>query len=350
MTLTIKELNTIENKDFIDFCDHNQQCWTHHKGIAMLDNNLNLSFGVAEGGKLLAFCPLVMETRTIANNVYNVGSLWGISLPGPVISAEINGDDHLKKINNLLYENLQFIAKKHKIVKITYNLSSSYYNRQRRVFLYNELTRYGFLDNSLKMMLLDLKLNEQDSLKKLSKGHRSILKKYCEGSRFEYLNWKNAPLSFDQFAQCMLTIEQFTEPHLEYLYTLYQHENAEICHAYYQEKLVGSAVFLKCHDVVQYHEAQRFIAEDIPVHHLIVWNAIHKYREDNYEFMDMGVFSYHSQLNYILSSKTDRVAVFKRGFGSEILPFMLGEAYFDRPFFEAEFQQRIMKYKETILL
>lgn len=349
MTLTIKEIKDLDCQDLAAFCDKNPECWVHHKGIARQSNDRNLSFAIVGGSSLLAFCPLNLEIRMIKESSYNIGSLWGISLPGPVISSAVQGGKHLKEINKLLYEHINITAKKNKIAKIAYNYSSSYYNQQKPRVLYNELTRHGFLGISLKMVLLDLKLSEQVCWKNLSKGHRSILKKYLEGSRCEFLDQENARLPFDSFAKIMLTIESFTEPHLNYLYMLYQDGNAEICHAYYQDKLVGSAVFLKDHNTVQYHEAERFVSEDVPVHHLIVWNAINKYRQDNYEFMDMGVFSYHSQLNYITSKKTEHVAIFKRGFGGDILPFMLGEKYFDPDFFEIEFQQRIARYKEMIV-
>jgi len=64
--------------------------------------------------------------------------------------------------------------------------------------------------------------------------------------------------------------------------------------------------------------------------------------------MDLGVFSYHSHLNYILSNKASAIAMFKRGFGGKVLPFLLGEKYFDRTYFEVEYQQRIFRYSETI--
>ena len=116
----------------------------------------------------------------------------------------------------------------------------------------------------------------------------------------------------------------------------------------YQNDIVGSAFFLKYGNAVQYHAAQRWTDKNIPVHHLIIWEATKKFRHEGYELMDLGVFSHHPQLNYIISEKSKAVTVFKKGFGGRVVPFVMGERYFDSNCFAQEYSHRISRYKETI--
>ncbi len=198
------------------------------------------------------------------------------------------------------------------------------------------------------MILWDLTKTEEESWQDLSKGHRSILKKYLNISDCHYINFFEAALDFKQFAEMMLTIGEFSKSYLKYFYALFQQNHLEIVHLIYHEKIVGMAVFLKYHNTVQYYAASRFTEEAIPVHHLLVWKAHQKYRDEGFQYMDLGVFSYHAHLNYLPSNKAKGVSMFKRGFGGKVLPFLLGEKYFNRTYFEVEYQQRIAKYGETI--
>jgi hypothetical protein len=191
-------------------------------------------------------------------------------------------------------------------------------------------------------------LSEAECWKKLSKGHRSILKKYRDIGNSEYINRDNSFLDSGRFSEAMLAITNPSESRLQYLYALYQEGHIDICNLIYHGDVIGSAVFLKYGNAVQYCGAKRFTDKEIPVHHLILWEAIAKYREEHYQFMDLGVFSYHSQLNYIASEKANSVAVFKRGFGGRVVPFVIGEKYFDRTYFEREYSDRVSRYGETI--
>lgn len=349
MDISIKELKDLGTDKWVEFCDNNSNCWVHHKGAGFLNNKESLSFVIKEGNRIIALCPFVVEEKKYNGENFKIGSLFGLSIPGPVIADAAEGKDYCKKIRNLIYDTVQKKSTQENIAKVTFNYSSFLYGKGSVVPLLNELSRYGFLDASLKMILFDLELKENEAWKNLSKGHRSILKKFLDISRCEYLNYENAKLELQEFSAIMLTIEDFTEPYLRYLFELYKQGNAEICHLIFESKVAGSAFFLKYHNTVQYHEAERFTKEDIPVHHLIVWKSMEKFRQEKYRFMNFGVFSYKSQLNYAVSEKAAAISVFKRGFGGKVLPFVLGEKYFNRSYFELEYNDRISKYKETMI-
>jgi len=200
----------------------------------------------------------------------------------------------------------------------------------------------------MKTILLDLTTAEEELWKGISKGHKSVTKKFIDETSCEYIVQDNQNLDLSKFSELVLKIEDFIEPHLKYLYVLYQGGHVEICNLIYKNSIVGSALFLKHGQVVQYHEAERFTDNNLPVHHLIIWKSIQKYKKQSYKLMDLGVFSYESQLNYMSSEKTKAIGVFKRGFGGKITPFIMGEKYFNPDYFEKEYLCRIASYRETI--
>ena len=349
MSIAVKKFNDTDVKDrWLSFCDSNLNCWLHHKGVLFLEDRNLSSFVLVEDGHTVAICPIITETVVDDEGSFNVGSLFGLSLPCPVVSGEIEKEKHLKKIRKIIYGHIQEEATRHDIAKISFNFSSCSYAGKSSDLMYNELTRYGFLGTSLSMRLLDLRLSEEELWKNLSKGHRSILKKFINISKCKHLDRDNLPLKFDKFSEIVSTIANFPESELKYLYALYQEGHVEICHLFYQDEIIGSAVFLKYGSAVQFHAAERFTDKDIPVHHLLLWGSAKKFKRESYKLMDFGVSSYYSQLNYIASEKTRTIAVFKQGFGCNVLPFVMGERYFNRGYFEKEYNNRISKYKETI--
>ncbi|MBP7088048.1 MAG: hypothetical protein KBB01_01975 [Candidatus Omnitrophica bacterium] len=348
MGIVIKNLKELSHSEWLDFCKGNPNCWLHHKSMIFLPSEQSLSFALTDDNRIIAICPLVIEEKIIDRNTFYIGSLFGLSLPSAVISDKVSSESQIKKINNIICQHINSLADRHKIAKITFNFSSFLYSGVNSEFLRKELIRYGFLDNSLLILLLDLKLSEEEHWKNLSKGHRSILKKFKDSTTCEYLNYKNNPLNFEQFSAMMLKIEKFQPNHLHYLHELFKEGNLEISNLVFKQNIVGSAVFLKYGATVQYHEAERFTNENIPVHHLIVWDTVKKYQKERYLFMDLGVFSYNSCLNYTVSEKSRLVAIFKRGFGAKVLPFIIGEKYFDSGYFDWEYQQRISAYKKEI--
>jgi len=348
MGIVIKDLKELGSNEWLGFCKDNPGCWLHHKGMVFLPEKQPVSFVLIDDNQSIAICPLFTEEKLIDKSTFKIGSLFGLSLPSPVITNRISSESQIKKINNIICQHIDSIANKYKIAKITFNFSSLQYNGISSELLRQELIRYGFLDNSLLMLLLDLRLNEDEHWKNLSKGHRSILKKFKDSTECKYLNYKNRPLNFEQFSEMMLKIEKFQHDHLQYLYELFKEENLEISNLIFKRDTIGSAVFLKYGPNIQYHEAERFTDENIPVHHLIVWDAIKKYQKEGYSSMDLGVFSYNSQLNYIVSEKSRLVAIFKRGFGAKVLPFVIGEKYFNNSYFDWEYKKRISAYKKEI--
>jgi hypothetical protein len=198
------------------------------------------------------------------------------------------------------------------------------------------------------MALIDLTTGETECWENLSKGHRSILKKFIGSAGCRYVNHGNSPLRFDSFCKAASAITRFSEDNLSYLYALYREGHMDFSNLTYEGETIASALFLKYGGTVQYYAAERFSEGDIPAHHLLLWEAMKRYRREGYKIMDLGVFSYSPQLNYIPSEKAGTISVFKRGFASRVAPFLIGEKYYNRAYFEEEYGARISNYKETI--
>ncbi len=348
MAISIEMLKDMEKQSWADLCDSCEDSWVHHKGMAFLKDDDNLSFVLREDGRPLAICPVYIENKEMDGVKFRVGSFFGLSLPGPVMMDNNVGEKHAKKIRSMAFEQVCNVAKHSCIDKIIFNITSEQLFADNMLPRFNELARYDYLDVSLKMLAIDLRKSMEDLWKDLSKGHRSLLKKAIGTGNCEFINAGNRNAGFEEFSGSILPVTKVGDKQLKYLFDLFNEKALEICNYKRDGLLCGSAIFLKYKNTVQYFAAERMTEDDSPVHHLIIWECINKYKREGYDFFDLGVFSYSSQLNYLTTDKTHAIGVFKRGFGGEVHPFYLGEKYFSRDCFEKEYLSRISRYKETI--
>ena len=73
MTILIKELKDMDPASWISFCDDNPNAWLHHKGIAFINDNSNLSFVLKGENKILALCPVIIENKDYDKTTFNIG-------------------------------------------------------------------------------------------------------------------------------------------------------------------------------------------------------------------------------------------------------------------------------------
>ena len=138
---------------------------------------------VKDDSNVVAIVSFNVEKHVIDSNTYSTATLFGLSNPQPIVNQKYIGNKQLKKINNYIYDNLDKKSRELNISRVAFNLNSDLYVKGNSINCFNNLCRYDYLDVSLKSILIDLQNPVELLWSKLSKGHRSDLRKYINTKR-----------------------------------------------------------------------------------------------------------------------------------------------------------------------
>jgi hypothetical protein len=312
--------------------------------IAFLDLiPLNYSFLLEEEGEIVAACPLIVEIQTINDVNYKIGSLFNLSLPGPLIFNNIN-NNRIKNIVRAVFQNLEEKARELNISKIQYDFSYLNSCTEMISIIYKVLHKYHYLDTSLLTQRLDISKCPSEIMKQVSKGHRAIINK----SKLEVLfqNVDYLKITINDFKKKM-NVYHMDDNKLKYFFKLYNFNRLEFCDIYLESEEIGSLVFLKNNQDISYFLSHKKNGIDDSIHHKGLWASIEKYHFEKYKYLDYGVVFYGKNMNYIPSAKQLGISHFKSGFGGEICQFIRFEKYFDIDLFQFEQNQKLSNYKNS---
>lgn len=305
---------------------------------------LNYSFLLEEEGKIVAACPLVVEKKIINDVNYNIGSLFNLSLPEPLILDYGDNKKNIKKIVRIIFQKIDEYSIKANISKIQYNFPYLDCCNELRSIFYKELYKRNYIDVSLISQRIDITKSPNTIFKEFSKGHRAIIKKI--NTEVIFRNIRNLEIPFGEF-QNKMNLYDIKDKTVEYIFNLYQKNRLEFCDIFFDSKELGSSVFLKNNRDVSYFLAykKKEIAEGI--HHKVLWEAVKKYHLEKYSYLDLGLASYGININYIPSAKQLAITHFKSGFGGEVHPFVRFEKLFDKNLYEFEQNEKVINYKNN---
>jgi hypothetical protein len=78
------------------------------------------------------------------------------------------------------------------------------------------------------------------------------------------------------------------------------------------------------------------------------WQAIKFMKAQGYNSSEIGLQQFGPTLFDFPDKKELDISYFKKGFGGFLAPFFIGEKYYDRDYFLAEYNDRLKKYTESI--
>ncbi len=182
--------------------------------------------------------------------------------------------------------------------------------------------------------------------KHLSKGHRSLIKKYFNSAEIKIYSYANHGkyIINNYLSKFNLSNKEY----YSYLNNIIKNDNGEIHVLLRGDKILGIALFIFYGKAVHYVQAKKMDDIDYPIHHLILWNAILDYKNRCYDILDLGVSCSSSQLNYIVSEKIKNILLFKKGFGPAEIRFDIGEKYYCKKTFIEMFNNRNVDYSSSI--
>lgn len=306
----------------------------------------NLSFALLNENKIKAICPFHYEIDYSNKKKRKQGTLFGISLPGLIVSDEIDS----KEMRSIVLETLNEIDRlslKHSLSKveicfsdfINFDLKSEKFK-----ILYRLLMEYKYLDISLIGNRIDLSRDLDVTLQSMSKGHKAIIKK--NKYNFIFYNFENKKLDFKIF--CRLA-EGLTDhkTYAPFFYEIYKKNLFDIVEVFDKDKKIAYAGFCKINNIVEYF-ISKVIDKRINTHHTMIYEAIKKYKSEGYKFLHLGVVSYGPSLHYIPSKKALNISIFKRGFKGTNYPLTIFEKYFSKEHFKNDQSLRIKNFSNII--
>ena len=190
---------------------------------------------------------------------------------------------------------------------------------KRFQILHRLLLEYKYLNTSLTGNRIDLRKDMNVIIKSISKGHKSIINKNKYNVLF--YDYESKKISFETFRNLTQELVDH-EDLLPLLYEMYNNCTFEFAEVFNERKKIGYGAFCKINNTVEYFISKRIIAT-INSHHVMVYEAIKKYKNDKYNYLDLGVVSYGPQLHYLPSKKNFDISIFKRGFKGDNYPFVI---------------------------
>ena len=128
MSLSFQKLTAENLAEWTSFCKGHSEAWVHHFGMTLVEPFA--SHMITIDGKVKALIPLNIEGHA--------GSLFGLSLPTPLICDEVSRNSKLyRKLEKSLHQFIDDFVKEHGLKKI------SFINYASESYLYNPLKKFN---------------------------------------------------------------------------------------------------------------------------------------------------------------------------------------------------------------
>ena len=311
----------------------------------------NISFFVNNRNENIAIVPLFIEKKSSNGKKIHEFSFGGGPLPVPALKNNLDKKTSLK-IQNFIFEYIDYLAKKHNIAKISYKftpISPSFINSIK--LPYNYLTRYSFIDVSSSTRLIDLKKDKETLWGELRRNHRRAIKKVKD--RFDIEIYNKKTINKTVFDEYRLTHKKaagrITRPLITFKKMYQWIKNGYGILVVSRDKKNNKNVGFELYCVYKNNVYGASAANDpkyldLPIRHLIEWEAILYLKKNNCKYYEIGPEYVGPNLHYFPSKKEVNISFFKEGFGGFSIPFFMGEKYYSSEYFDYEMKNRINEF------
>ncbi len=358
--MEIISFNDTERNLWDNFCLESDDAWFWHT-IDWMNYVLEyepdyrpqqLSFFIKNDNKIVAICPLILETH---GNIKKFG-FSGFAGPMPALANGLTVKMK-DKIYDFIFKHIDEQANCLGVSRTVFRYSPLAKSFTIPNFAQNNhLLKYGYIDISFSTQILNLSMSYKDLKCEVRKGHkydisrasrlldieifdkdtinREIYNKYCQ------LHHKDAG---------RITRPQST---FDMMFDWIKSGCAVLIGARLKEdnSFVGFSYLINYKDASYYTSACKDpVYEDMPIAHFILWEAIKWLKENNFKYFELGWQLYGPMINHKVTDKEYNISKFKRGFGGMPVTQIIAEKYYDKEYFEREYFTRINKYKDSII-
>ncbi|MFH1428067.1 MAG: GNAT family N-acetyltransferase [Patescibacteria group bacterium] len=351
----------LTEEKFIDwnkFCLESNDAWFWHRADwiqYILNYNPkfkleNLSFLVYNGDKIAAIVPLILANNE-GRKEFTYGG-WPIQYPA--FSNKLSNEKK-EEMSKLIFNEIDRLA-------LENNVAWSYFIQtpMAKIFLgseylpYNYLMKYGYINISINSQIIDLRKSEEELWDNLRRNHRRNIKKEKERD-YKILIYTAEDITeefFNNYKEMHhKAAGRKTRPDTTFtmMYNWIKDDLAFLVVALYQDKQIGFEYYTIYKDNVYGFSAANdpdFI--DLPIRHLIEWEAILWMKKKKCNFYEIGWQHYSYQPYDFPDEKLVNISHFKKGFGGFTVPLFMSEKFYDKDYFLKVYQERMNKYAGAI--
>lgn len=337
-----------------EFCFSHSQAWFWHT-TQWMDYCVSSSFEVDavnisylitdnENKDILAIVPILLES--IDDKRYFSFSR------GPCPAPLINENCMLAKKKQIEL----FILTKFKLKSELYNVQTLILRQSNCKMINNDidellLLKYGCNDISNHTSILDLSSDTESIFAKISKGHKSEIKKATKHNLIlNIYNENNLDhRKFIEFQTCYFQAAgKATRPQkaFDFLEQMVYSGNSFIVESVENEKITGYSYFIKYKNYAYYAMSCRVESNINKVNpgHSLIWAAIIYLKSIGILSLELGEQFFSPTLYYPVDQKAISISLFKRGFGGELVRQPIGEKIFKVEDIREIYEKRIEKY------
>ncbi len=256
-----------------------------------------------------------------------------------------------EKIEKKVFNQIDILAKEHKIIKIKFFLDPLVMEYQNK---FNLLRKYHYLDITSSDCLLDLRLSKEDLWSHVRKGHKYDINRLLRNNEFEIIkmDYENPDIDLHNLYvhlhhKCSGKITRSSQT-FDLQFKMLKNDEASLFGVKYKGKPVSFSYFSHFKKGAIYASAvDNPDFTGFPIYHAILWSAILYYKERECEFFEFSEpCGYGVQFDSYPDEKQLNISHFKRGFGGKMVPIFKGIKYFDKELFEKDveiFKEKFLK-------
>ncbi len=348
-------------KEWDEFCLSSDSAWFYHttKYLAYTLNYMpqlkpvSLSFALTEDSKILAICPLLLETIRFGGEEVLEFSYSGSSTWAPAFANEVSSKKK-EKLINITFDHIDQLALENGVVRASFKLSPlapAYLNS--KLPQNNYLMKYGYIDISLNTQIIYLGQSLETIRHGMRKGHTYDINMGLRQLEVTVFDKNN--ITRDAFNEyCELhhkAAGRITRPLITFdmMYDWILQGDAILVGASLNGKYVGFSL------VVTYKKAAYYGSAcndpdypDLPCGHVLQWRTIEWLKEHGFEYYETGLQQYNCLPHDSPSLDGINISFFKRGFGGFTAPYFIAEKYYSKDYYLKVNLERVNKYASCL--
>lgn len=364
--MKIKKLGKEDFKKWDDFCEKSPGAWFWHTS-SFIDYALHyqpqrktrdLSFFVyGEDGLVKAVVPLTVENCESDGKKASEFLSGSEYIPLPAFPEELYKETSAEKKEKLMMfilSEVDKLAKAHQVARVTVRscalAPAAVENSKQFNFLFNS----GFLNISLKTLVIDLKKSEDELWSDLRRNHMRNIKKGNDHD-FKLVIYTSENINRDVFLAYKATHKKAagrqTRPDYTFdlMYEWLIKGQAFLAVVSMRKKQIGFEYYsIYKNRAVGFSAANDPDYEYLPIRHFIEWNAMIWMKKQGIEIYEIGPQQYGPLLYDIPDKKHLTISHFKKGFGGSAAELLIGEKFYDKEYFLHVYNERIKKYAKAI--
>ncbi len=311
------------------------------------------SFMVTSENRVLAICPLILETQTTPEGSVREFSYGGGPGPAPALANGLS-ERVCKAVLSAVCDELDARAHSMAVARVSFRASPPAPAFWRAGLPKpHPLLRFGFLDIPLATQLIDLSQSEGKLLNHMRKGHRYDVKRSQPLLQTEVYDATNiTPAIFEQYrrlhhrAAGRITRSPVT---FEMMQDWIQSGMAVLALTRRDGDIVGCALISIYKDGAYYSSG----CEDpdcgnLPVGHALQWAAMRWMKTHGIAHYEIGIQPNGVQPHSLFSEKELNISLFKRGFGGATVTVWVGEKFYSHEYYEAVMRDRVEKFASAV--